>query len=304
MASILYGPNGNDGFLSKITGALNTPQNAGMAQFGNDTTNYLGANGAGLLNSGFNTASSLQNSNIAAPYSYGPSQNDTNLAPAYNSMIYGDPANNPYLTGAIQKGINQSNNAFGNMLTDATRNLNENVLPSIRSGAIVNGSMGSSRQGIAESRALNDFSTQMGRAASQYGQNNTDAAVSAQAGAYDAGQNRALSAMNTLSGQQYGLANSNLQAQLQTNQLNSANKIAGLSGTTGLLNNAYNYGTNQDAYNLNKLGTVSGLLSPYTGLGASQTQSQPLYQNTAGNILGGAITGASIWNMLNKNSNG
>ncbi len=45
-----------------------------------------------------------------------PSQNGINLSPAYQKMVYGNPAEDPYLTGAIQGGINQSNNAFGNML--------------------------------------------------------------------------------------------------------------------------------------------------------------------------------------------
>lgn len=353
MAAILYGSNGNNGFLSNITGAMNTPQDSALAAFGNRSNVWLGNNGQQSLDNMYAASNALMNGGVGTPTMNAaqvgnvpgmqaaqvnaPSQNDLNLSPAYQDMVYGQAGNNPYLTGAIQKGINQSNNAFGNMLTDATRNLNENILPGIRGGAIVNGAMGGSRQGIAEGRALNDFSTQMGRAILQFGQNNTDAAVSAQAGAYDADRNRALSAMSGLGAQQYGVASQNasmqqqanqtnyqgalqtalqnasmqqqanadnLQSQLSTNQLNTNRNVAGLTANSGLLNNAYGYGTNQDSYGLNKLGKTSGLLAPYTGLGGSTATNTPLYENTTGNILGGGLLGANIYNMLNKtNSN-
>jgi hypothetical protein len=349
MAQILYGSNGNNGFLSQLLAAGNTPQSAGLATFGSGVNNYLGNYGTDNLLSSTLAAQRLQDSNISAPTMTAatvgnvnpmqaaqvnaPNQNGLDLAPAYSSMIYGDPAQNPYLTGAIQKGIDQSSNAFGNMLTDATRNLTENILPNIRGGAIINGSMGGSRQGIAEGKALNDYSTQIGRAISQFGQNNTDAAVGAQAGAFSQGQDRALSAMSGLSGNQYGTAyqnagfqqqanqtnytgdlqkamqdaqfqqqaaGNNQQAQLSTNALNSGNTQAGISASNGLLGSAYTYGTNQDSYGLNKTGKVSGLLGGYTGLGGSSTQTQPIYQNTTANVLGGGLLGANIYNLLNK----
>lgn len=140
-----------------------------------------------------------------------PSQNNLDLSGAYNSFINGESGNNPYLTGAIQKGINQSKTAFENMQTDATRNLTENVLGNIRGGAVSSGQYGGSRQGLAESNAVKDFSTQMGRAVSQFGQNNTDAAVAAQSNQYGQDQANKLNALNTLSGQQYGVAGQNAQ---------------------------------------------------------------------------------------------
>jgi hypothetical protein len=152
-----------------------------------------------------------------------PSQNNLDLSGAYNSFINGESGNNPFLTGAIGKGINQSKTAFENMQTDATRNLTENVLPNVRSSALASGGFGGSRQGIAEARGLQDFSTQMGRAVSQFGQNNTDAAVAAQSGQYGQDQANKLNALNTLSGQQYGVAGQNASLASQAAQMAQQN---------------------------------------------------------------------------------
>jgi hypothetical protein len=314
MAAILYGSNGNNGFLSRVLSESTKPQNTGMAGFGSDMDKYLQTWGSQNFYESQNAARGLQDSNIAAPQMQAaqinaPGQNNLNLAPAYQDMVYGAPGSNPFLTGAIQRGINQSTNAFQDQLSDVTRNLTQNILPSIRSGAMINGAMGSSRQGIAEGRALEDYSTQMGRALQRFGQGNTDAAVAAQAGAYDTDRNRALSAMSGLGAQQYGVATNqaqlnqqanqaNLQSQLSTNQLNSANKIAGIGASRGLLGDAYQYGANQDAYGMSRLGQTSNLLSPYTGLGTSSTQTSPLYENKVGGALSGAMAGLGLWNAM------
>lgn len=351
MGGLLYGADGHSGLLNQIAGQANRPQSAGMAGFGNGMDDYLSRYGRGQFDTNMRASQQLTGSNINAPQMTAamanspsdmqaaqinaPSQNGLNLSGAYNQMVYGDSAQNPYLTGAIQKGINQSNNAFGNMQEDSTRNLMQNIMPGIRSGAVASGQYGGSRQGIAEGSAIGDFARQQQRAISQFGQNNTDAAVGAQAGAYDAGQNRSLSAMSGLGAQQYGVATNdaqmrqqanqtNYQGQLQTslanqaasnaaaqnngqwqqgtNALNSNNQQAGIGLSSGLLNNAYTYGSNQDQYGMNQLGKTSGLLSPFSGLGGGQTNSQPLYQNTAGNVLGGATAGLGLLNMFNKNN--
>lgn len=322
------------GLLGNISALQNQPRAPGMTQFGNEMDVYLSQYGRPQFDNNMRAASALEGSNINAPQMTAsssdaaqidaPNQNDTDLAPAYQQMIYGDSAQNPYLTGAIQKGINQSNAAFGNMLTDQTK-ATQDLLGNIRGGAMMAGGYGGSRQGIAEGKALDSFSTNMSRAASQFGQNNTDSAVSAQAGAFDNGQNRALSAMSWLGAQQYGVATNNAQfqqqtnlqnAQLaqqasmqnahmqgQTNQLNSANQATGIGLSTGLLNDAYTYGGNNDAYGLNKTSQISGMLAPYAGMGGGSTQSQPLYSNTAGNVLGGATAGLGLYSAYNNATN-
>lgn len=317
LAPYIYGDNG---MVPRIMGALDTQQKPGIGAFGQAADQYLGRNGANDLESMRASANGLLSSNISAPTASAvkinaPSQNTLNLKPAYQDMVYGAAGANPYLTGAIQKGINQSNTAFGNMMSDATRNLTQSILPSIRSGARVSGSYGGDREGIAQGQALDTFNTQMGRAMSQFGQNNTDAAVSAQAGAYDADRNRALSAMSGLGAQQYGVAQqqaqldmqralANQQAQLGTNALNSSNKVAGLGVGSGLLNQAYGIGTNNDSYDISKLGKVSGLLTPYTGLGGSSSTTSPLYENKTAGLLGGAMAGMQLANMFGGSSGG
>lgn len=381
----------DEGVIGRITGLLDETQSPGMQSFGGAADNYLGYQGYQDMQGMRDAATRLQNSNVAAPQMQAasinpvasmtpaqmqaagmtaaqmasarinaPEQNELGLAPAFGGMIYGDPGANPYLTGGIQRGINQSSNAFSDMLTDATRNITQSILPSIRSGAMVNGVMGGSRQGIAEARAVEDFSTQMGRAAQRFGQGNTDAAVTAQAGAYDADRSRALSAMSTLGGQQYGVATtqagleqdanrtnagfvqdasrtnagfaqdafrtnagfgqeaartnyggnlqttmqdaqyrqqagqSNLQSQLGTNELNAGNQRAGIGLNSSLLGQTYGFGSDADSYDVRRLGQVSGLLEPYTGLGAVRQSTTPMYSNTGSSLLGGAMMGQQL----------
>jgi hypothetical protein len=348
----------DDGFLGRVTGQLDKPQASGLVDFGNGMNNWLGTAGVNTLGGATNAANKLMTSNIDAPTMNAasvanvpgmkaaqvnaPGQNNLNLQPAYQDMIYGEAGANPYLAGGINKAINASNNAFSNYLTDASKST-QDLLGNIRGGAIVNGAMGSSRQGIAEGKAIGDFTQNIGRAMTQFGQNNTDSALATQASAYDADRNRALSAMSGLSGNQYGVASQNASMQQQanqtnyqgglqaalanagfqqqanannqgslltTNQLNSANQQAGINSNRALLNDAYSYGTNQDSYDLNKVAKVGGVLSNFTGLGSSQTTSQPLYQNTAANIAGGAVIGSQLsknagnwWNSSNPYAN-
>lgn len=283
----------DEGFLGRVTGLMNTPQNAGMAAFGGQMDNYMKNWGEDNFARSQHAAQALQGSNIAAPQVQAPSQNNLNLAPAYQDMVYGAPGSNPYLTGAIQKGINQSNYAFGNYMTDATK-ATQDLLGSVRGGAIMNGQFGGSRQGIAEGNAIGDFTKNMSRAATQFGQNNTDAAVAAQAGAYDTDRNRSLAAMSGLGAQQYGVAQQNAALQAQTNALNSQNQIAGVGLSSGLLGQAAKYAGDQDAYAGQKLTQAAGLLAPFTGLGATQVNSTPMYSNTGANLLGGAMLGQQL----------
>lgn len=414
---------------------------------------------AGLLSA----PNAMQASTMQAAQTRAPSQNGMDLSGSYNGFVNGDAGNNPYLTGGIQKGINQSTNAFHQMQDDATDNLMKTVLPSIRSGAIVNGAMGSSRQGIAEGNAIGDYAKAAQRAASQFGQNNTDAAVAAQAGAYDTDRNRALSATQGLGAQQYGVASqdagmdqqgrlsnqsanntagqtnyqgqmtgalanqaagntaaqtnfagqqatnaanagyqnqanstnfggllsgalanqssenqaaqtnyggqqatslanagfgqqanatnygggltlaqgnqaaqnsaantnagfmqganqqngawqnaaaaqnagfqqdangTNLGAQLKNRTLNSADQMAGMGALGGLLGTSQAAAQNQDGYGLSRTSQINGLLSPYLGMNGSQSTTQPLYQNTAGNMLGGGMAGLALGKQI------
>ncbi len=337
----------DSGLLGRYQGMLDTPQNAQLSQYGKDNLDYLGnANqdmasirgaATGLL--GGTQAPQAQAATIGAPaWARGnmvqaPSQNNINSAGAFDRMINGNAGANPYLTGAIQGGIDQSQRAFTRMQDDSTRNLKESILPSIRSNSVLTGQYGGSRQGIAEGRALGDFGREQQRAIEGFGANNTNAAVGAQASAFNQGQDRSLSALTNLSGQQYGVGSqdaatknaaefgnvnqvldiqksqaglnqqtnlANMQSQQQNNALNQNGTQAGIGALGGLLGSAYNVGQNQDSYALNQASKVNGLLSPYMGVNGSSTTTQPLYDNKAGSYLGGAMAGLSLYNQFRQ----
>lgn len=347
IAETIFGKNGSGGLLDKYQALGNAPQSAGTQAYGQQSDEYLKNFGAQDMQKMRDTASNIASGNIAAPqgtsasigapaWAVGnmvnaPSQNGLNLSGSYDKFINGDPGANPYLTKALQGGVDQSKQMFDRMQGDSTRNLMENVMPGIRSNSVLSGQYGGSRQGIAEGRAIGDFGREQQRAIENFGNNNTSAIVGAQASSFNQGQDRALAATQGLGAQQYGVASqnantknqaefnnvnqvldiqktqaglnqqmnlANLGAQQQTNQLNSANQIAGLGAQQGLLGQTVGAATNQDNYALHKAGQVNGLLAPY--LSQNGGQQQPLTQNTAGSVLGGAMTGLGLYNQFNQ----
>ena len=358
IADMLWGANGQQGLLSQYQGMLNQPRSDAATGFANANAQYLNSNGAADLAATRgaayqamqgNTAPSMQAAQSAGAtaslpaYAVGtqvqaPSQNNIDLSGSYNSLINGAPGANPYLTGAIQKGINQSSNAFGNMVTDAKSATND-VLGSIRGNSVLAGQFGGSRQGIAEGKAIDSMNTNLARAASQFGQNNTDAAVAAQAGAYDADRNRQLTATMGLGAQQYGVAQQNAamshQAQMQNVQNSfDASKTnagmaqqnqqfnAGLQQQAGLANQQSQLATNaqNNSSNLAGAGLLSGLLGQASGqVNANdswklnqaqgvnsllqpyltgQPTQQPVASNAGAAGLGGAMQGLAFGNQL------
>jgi hypothetical protein len=233
----------------------------------------------------------MQAATMGASSVNAPGQNNIDLSRSYNDLIYGQAGNNPYLTGAIGKGINQARNAFDDAQSDMTRNLLETVLPSIRSGAVIAGGYGGSRQGIAEGRALAEMAREGNRAATRFGQGATDAAVSAQAGAYDADRNRALAATQGLGAQQYGVASqnaqlaqqaalANMQAQNQAAQTNYSGQLQAGMANAGAANQlaSQNAGLQQQANSTNYAGQLQT-----NQQNASNLQQANLANQAAGN---------------------
>jgi hypothetical protein len=336
VGNILFGDPNTPGLLAQYQSEMYKPQDGNLAAYGAGNLNYLN-NFQGDSDKLRLGADKLMGGNSApmtgpAAWAQGnmidaPSQNSIDLKDPLQRMINGDSAANPYLTQAIQGGIGQSKQAFDRMQGDSTRNLMENIMPSIRSNSVLAGQYGGSRQGIAEGRAIGDFGREQQRSIQNFGDNNTTAAVGAQAGEYSRGQDRSLSAMQGLSGQQYGVAAQNAatknqaefmnvgnvqqsqlanqQAQLQTNQQNQSGLLAGAGLLSGQLDKAYQVGTNQSNFGMNQMQQVNGLLQPYLGqVPGSTTQSQPTYQNTAGNLLGGAMAGLGLYNQFNQAQGG
>lgn len=356
---MLFGTGAQTGLLSQYQGMLNTPRSDAATGFANANASYLNNNGAGDLGATRGAAMQAMQGNQAPmmqaaqsgnanqasldAYAVGnmvqaPAQNSMNLSGSYDSLINGAPGANQYLTGAIQKGINQSSNAFGNMVTDA-KAATQDVLGGIRGNSVLAGQFGGSRQGIAEGKAIDSMNTNLSRAASQFGQNNTDAAVAAQAGAYDADRNRQLAATQGLGAQQYGVASQDANTRNQAEFMNVGNLFdasktnagmaqqsnqfnAGLQQQTGLANQQAQLSTN--AQNNGQLLGGAGLLSGLTGQASANVNandswklqqaqgvnsllqpylsnmptSQPQYQNTAGSVIGGGLAGLQLGSQL------
>lgn len=336
VSSALFGAGPGEGLFGQIQSAINQPRTAGSTALGGAADQFLGQNAQQILANQYAANNALQRgytepamqaAQARAAQVSAPSQNELNLSPAYQNMIYGNSAENPYLTSALNASSDQSRQAFNTLQGDIAHNLKESILPGIRGNAIASGQYGGSRQGIAEGLALGRANRQAQDAAQQIGLADIAARTGAQSGAFESGQNRALSAMQGLGGQQYGtaiqnaqfqqqteLANAaarqaadmaNIQALMGTRGLNSSNLQAGIQGTQNLLGAAGNIANQNDQYSLNRAAQGTGLLSPFLNVGSTQTstgsgtgQPQPIYQNQGANILGGAAAGLGLFNQI------
>lgn len=345
------GASGNPGILGQVAGLAGQPRSAGLGAFGGAADNYLAQYGASNLANSQAAANRLTNQTatpfasvtsnaeaVASPAAQinAPSQNSLDLKGAYDRFINGNAGANPYLTKALQSGVDQTNASFAKNQGNLTDTLQRSVLPGIRSGAVAAGGYGGTRQGIAEGNAIGDYTRQLNDSNTALGLANSANTTGAQAQAYNQGQDRSLSATQQLGGQQYQTAltqaqlnnqmasqNSaqaqqtnaqnaamyqqtnlaNQQAQLSSNQLNSANLATGAGLQSGLLGQAYNYGTANDAYDRTKLGQIAGTLGQFTGYGGSSSNSQPYFTNPIGGAIGGATAGLGLYNAY-KNANG
>lgn len=328
LQAILYGTGSSGGLLQQLAQqASQTGQGPGFNDFNRGIGDYIGGYGVDNFRRSQQMAQNLQEQRQAAPQigwsgdSSGikaPSQNNLNLSPAYQNFIYGNSAENPYLLKSLQAGVDLGNAGYRSNLQSLTDTLQRQVLPGIRGGAIASGQYGGSRQGIAEGNALSDFTKQLTNTNLQQSLGQTQGILGAQSDTFNRGQDRALSALQGLSGQQYGVAAQNEQiamanadrnlrrdmanqsAVLQANQQNDARNIAGTGLSSSLLGQALNFGAQANNSGLNRLTQVTGALSPFTGLGATTTtnQQQPAYQNTAGNVIGGALGGLALFNQF------
>jgi hypothetical protein len=313
------------GILGGLAGSLD--QHNLLPYVGKD---FINNNAESILYNGLGTTNGM----IKNPYQFptieaaqiaAPSQNGINLSPTFQSLLSG--GNTSALMQSLKSGNDLTNAQFQQNTGNATDALMKTVLPSIRSNSVLAGQYGGSRQGVAEGNAISDYTKQLTNGATQVGLANSANTSGQIANDYQQGQGRALSAAQSLSGQQYSTAaadaaarqagdNTNVNSLLTTNALNSSNKIAGIGMQQNLIGNASNY-ANTD---LTRLGMASGILSPFTNAGATVNStnnstnattnattgnvSQPLYQNTAGNALGGALAGSQLASMLGNGSSG
>lgn len=330
----------NLGLLPRAQAMLDDPQKAGMQLAGQAYDNYVGKftpydleqqrqTASALATSGgvahqmqaaqggytspFNVAQSAFPSGVdmgpqtarantaSASLINGPSQNNLNLNPVYSDFLGGELGNNPYLAGSIQKGLNQSANQFNQLQNSMTKNFKESILPSLRSEAIANGGYGGSRQGIAEGKAADAFATQLAQALSQVGQNNTDSAVSAQAGAYNQDRANQLNALSNLSGNQYNVAGQNAGIQNQ-NSLANAQMLNSMGQFNAGVGNNYNSQLLSQMLNNNQFNTSAQNAANAMQYGGNQQMNMQNLANkqNAGQFNASALLGMDQLNSQNK----
>lgn len=342
---MLYG-SGSNGLLDRFYRQMDQGRSGASNQFASDSGNYLSNYGGADMSAARDAAYKAMSGNAAPQaqaagaglnaYASGnmvqaPGQNNIDLTGSYDRFINGKPGENQFLDQSINGAIAQNRLGFNQLQDDATKNLMERVMPSIRSNSVLSGQYGGSRQGIAEGNAIGTLGTEMARAASQFGQNATNAAVNAKAGAYETDSNRALAATQGLGAQQYGVASQNAQtknqaefmnvgnnydlgkfnagmaqqtnlanqgAQLSTNAQNNGSLLAGGGLLSGLTNQAAGTVAASDNYDLNRMQQVNGLLAPYLSRNPSG-QVAPA-ANTGAAALGGGLAGLSLGNSLSS----
>lgn len=343
IADIVFGKN-NDGILSQYQGLLNTPGSDASKNYSSANADYLNAYGGQDMNAIRNSSLGLMTPDAAPQAGQGfasipayavgnqvdaPAQNNINLTGTFQSMLNGGDTS--ALMKSLQAGNALTNEQLRQNQASLTDNLQRNVLPGISGGAIAAGQYGGSRQGIAQGNAISDFTKQLNDSSTQIGLAGSANTASQLANNYEQGQGRALAAAQGLSQQQYTTAlqnantknaaefmnvgNSyddskynagldqqtkmaNLNSQLQTNQQNNAGAVSGSGLLGGLLNQA-NGGLSSAT---NYAQGVNGLMVPY--LSANQSQTQPSYQNTAGNVMGGALMGSQLGGLFGNTGSG
>lgn len=107
-----------------------------------------------------------------------------------------------------------------------------------------------------------------------------------------------------LDNQRYGMDQNFYTAQRgqdQQGQRDAMNMLSQAQQMEILNNNAlYNAGLNQFNAPGNVLNQYAGMLSPFTGLNSTTTANSPGGGGGFGGFLGGALTGAQLWNLLNR----
>lgn len=283
----------------------------GMQGVNDQYTNYL-ANTGGRM-SGFSNAA---NDMLGFGRKIAGGQFDSKISPVANvdmnqeraGMGVLDPTNalsrllsgrpdNPYLDA-------QSNAMIGNL----TRNLNENVMPGLRSSAAVSGQYGGSRQGIAE-----------GLAASRMNQDLAPALTNLYGTASENAQNRMMGTSQHLNDQAYntGFGNANIDFRnndqtMQQNTMNLANRMQGLNAggqaynMSNSLGDMYgkNYGNYLSAMQMpnqmdwQNMGNYTGVMYPGAQLGGSSKSKSSQSPSAMSSIMGIGAGAAGLFSGM------
>ncbi len=166
-------------------------------------------------------------------------------------------------------------------LTDsATRNLMENVMPGIRSGANMSGMYGSDREGIAQGQAVSRMNTDLAPALAQLA-----------SGAYESGQNRSLATASGLNDQAGSFAQNNANRALSADTTN-----AGLQQQTQQFNTGTQLQNNAQGMQASGMDTANRLAGTNVA-GASAGLEDQRYQDLINSLQ---APGNAGWQNLAK----
>lgn len=290
---------------------LNSIKNLPVDKINSMVLNQAGDVLNGKYDTNFGKVGNISQQNVGLQQARN-AQGALNPTNSMSRLLSGRP-DNPYLQ-------QQANAITGQM----TRNLQENVMPGIRSDSVLSGQYGGSRQGIAE-----------GLAASRMNQDLAPALTNLFGGAYENAQQRMFGTANALNDQAYQNAtnnanrnvgvqqfNANLglqnnQQQMMQNQGNLNNRMQAFNMGNGL--NQFMGGQLQNLGAVNALqdntynGAINGMMTPQNvnwqnfqnysnpvlgaaGLGGTQQQTQ--YRNVGAGAIGGAMSGAALGNSV------
>jgi hypothetical protein len=194
---------------------------------------------------------------------------------------YSNPLGTPTTAGVSNPYMQQMSNAI---TQTANQNLQRNLLPSIGRSAVAMGGYGDSRQGIAQGIAMGD--TQQGI---------TNALAGLYGNAYNTDRSYDLGRI----GQDQGFYTAQRGLDLNQQQSNTNQYLQALNAATGLGSQVAGIGGQQMQQSLYPLQQLSNLFNPYTGLNQTNTQQQPGSGGGLAGALGGGLTAAQIYQLLN-----
>jgi hypothetical protein len=212
------------------------------------------------------------------------------------------PQQPPTQVGQQHAGINPYLGTMaGSIAAQSNDSLQRSILPAIRSGAIMNGGLGGSRQGVVEANAINDqqrnlisslsglygnaFESQQGRDLQRYG-------MDQQAGLTTRGQDLQRYGMDqnaylTGRGQDQNFYTNQRSLDFQGQRLGADLFQQGMNGLANQGQGLYQTGMQEQAAGMLPYQQFANLLGPFTGLNQTNTNST----DTSGNVVGGALAG-------------
>lgn len=174
-----------------------------------------------------------------------------NPTSAFGDLLRGDV--NPYTQQQLDANTAATKSSFDQMVSDAGDELTRRTLPVIRSGAILNGQLGGSRQGVAEGLAKAEADKQMKLSAQGLSTALGSTNANTLAAASEAAQGRKAGAAQFLGGLGVGTDQSNADRALDASKFNSSQATDLSKFNAGLDSelNRFNASTVNDATRFN-----------------------------------------------------